>query len=110
MRPDPSALRARLRAIVGPANVLDSAQDMAAHLSDWRGRYHGEALAVVRPGDTAEVSAVVAACAAAGVAMVPQGGNTSLCGGATPLGDGRAVVVSLTRMQRIRALDAENDT
>ena len=110
MRPDPSALRARLRAIVGPANVLDSAQDMAAHLSDWRGRYHGEALAVVRPGDTAEVSAVVAACAAAGVAMVPQGGNTSLCGGATPLGDGRAVVVSLTRMKRIRALDAENDT
>ncbi|ENO98139.1 FAD linked oxidase, partial [Thauera phenylacetica B4P] len=60
--------------------------------------------------DTAEVAAVVAACAQAGVAMVPQGGNTGLCGGATPLADGAAVVISLVRLNRIRALDADNDT
>ena len=84
-------LNARLRAIVGAANVLEAEADMAPFLSDWRGRYHGRARAVVRPSDTAEVAAVVAACAQAGVAMVPQGGNTGLCGGATPLADGNAV-------------------
>ena len=103
-------LNARLRAIVGAANVLEAEADMAPFLSDWRGRYHGRARAVVRPRDTAEVAAVVAACAQAGVAMVPQGGNTGLCGGATPLADGAAVVISLVRLNRIRALDADNDT
>ena len=103
-------LNARLRTIVGAANVLEAEADMAPFLSDWRGRYHGRARAVVRPRDTAEVAAVVAACAQAGVAMVPQGGNTGLCGGATPLADGAAVVISLARMNRIRALDADNDT
>ena len=103
-------LKTRLRAIVGAANVLDGETDMAPFLSDWRGRYHGRARAVVRPRDTAEVAAVVAACAQTGVAMVPQGGNTGLCGGATPLADGAAVVISLARMNRIRALDVDNDT
>jgi len=103
-------LNARLRAIVGAANVLDGETDMAPFLSDWRGRYHGRARAVVRPRDTAEVAAVVAACAQAGVAMVPQGGNTGLCGGATPLADGAAVVISLARLDRVRALDPDNDT
>ncbi|MFP5402565.1 MAG: FAD-binding oxidoreductase [Gammaproteobacteria bacterium] len=99
-----------LRGIVGAAHVLDGAQDMAPYLNDWRGRYHGRARAVVRPQDAPEVAAVVAACAAAGVPMVPQGGNTGLCGGATPLADGAAVVISLGRMNRIRALDTGNDT
>ena len=103
-------LNARLCAIVGAANVLEAEADMAPFLSDWRGRYHGRARAVVRPRDTAEVAAVVAACAQAGVAMVPQGGNTGLCGGATPLGDGAAVVISLARMNRVRAVDPDNDT
>ena len=103
-------LNARLRAIVGAANVLDGETDMAPFLSDWRGRYHGRARAVVRPRDTAEVAAVVAACAQAGVAMVPQGGNTGLCGGATPLADGAAVVINLARLDRVRALDPDNDT
>ena len=103
-------LNARLRAIVGAANVLDGDTDMAPFLSDWRGRYHGRARAVVRPRDTAEVAAVVAACAQAGVAMVPQGGNTGLCGGATPLADGAAVVINLARLDRVRALDPDNDT
>src|SRR5690606_27707973 len=79
-------------------------------LSDGRGRYHGTARAVVRPQDTAALSAVVGACAASGVPMVPQGCNTGLCGGATPLADGAAVVISMVRMDRIRAIDAENDT
>jgi len=99
-----------LRAIVGAPHVFDSAPDMAPFLSDWRGRYHGTARAVVRPQDTAELAAVVGACAAAGVPMVPQGGNTGLCGGAKPLADGAAVVISMVRMDRIRAIDAENDT
>ncbi|HRO37351.1 FAD-binding oxidoreductase [Thauera sp.] len=103
-------LNARLRAIVGAAHVLEAEADMAPFLSDWRGRYHGRARAVVLPRDTAEVAAVVAACAQAGVAMVPQGGNTGLCGGATPLGDGAAVVISLARMNRVRAVDPDNDT
>jgi FAD/FMN-containing dehydrogenase len=90
--------------------VLEAEADMAPFLSDWRGRYHGRARAVVLPRDTAEVAAVVAACAQAGVAMVPQGGNTGLCGGATPLGDGAAVVISLARMNRVRAVDPDNDT
>ncbi len=99
-----------LRGIVGAAHVLDSNAGMAPFLSDWRGRYHGTARAVVRPHDTGELAAVVCACAAAGVPMVPQGGNTGLCGGATPLADGAAVVISLARMNRIRAIDADNDT
>jgi FAD/FMN-containing dehydrogenase len=103
-------LNARLRAIVGAAHVLEAEADMDPFLSDWRGRYHGRARAVVRPRDTAEVAAVVAACAQVGVAMVPQGGNTGLCGGATPLADGAAVVISLARMNRVRAVDPDNDT
>lgn len=105
-----SELIARLRGIVGDCHVLDSAAEMAPYLSDWRGRYHGRACAVIRPGDTSEVAAVVAVCAEAGVPMVPQGGNTGLCGGATPLVDGAGVVISLARMNRILAVDAENDT
>ena len=99
-----------LRGIDGVPHVLDSAPDMAPFLSDWRGRYHGAARAVVRPHDTAELAAVVGTCAAAGVPMVPQGGNTGLCGGATPLADGAAVVISLARLNRIRVIDADNDT
>ncbi|CAL93644.1 FAD-binding oxidoreductase [Azoarcus olearius] len=96
--------------IVGEANVLTTADDMAPYLTDWRGRYRGHARAVVRPAATAEVSAVLAACHAAAVPVVPQGGNTGLCGGATPSEAGVAVVLSLTRMNRIRSLDPDNNT
>lgn len=98
-----------LSAAVGPAYVLRDAASMAPHLADWRGRYAGSALAVVKPADTRQVAAVVCACAAANVPMVPQGGNTGLCGGATPLPDGRSVVVNLSRMNRIRSVDAANN-
>ena len=99
-----------LSAIVGAAQVLTAPADIAPHLTDWRGRYHGAARCVVRPGSTAEVAAVVKACVAAGVPMVPQGGNTSLCGAATPDASGAAVVISLSRLNRILAVDAENST
>ena len=97
-----------LRAIVGAARVLTEAADVAAYCTDWRGRYTGGARCVVLPGGTQEVAAVVAACAEAGVAVVPQGGNTGLCGGATPTGD--EVVIVLTRLNRIRAIDPDNNS
>jgi FAD/FMN-containing dehydrogenase len=103
-------LLATLEAIVGGANVLTSGADVASYVADWRGRYQGKARAVVRPGTTSEVAAVVNCCAEHGVPLVPQGGNTGLCGGATPHDDGREVVVSLARMNRLRALDVDNAT
>jgi FAD/FMN-containing dehydrogenase len=94
-----------LTGIVGEPHLLTAAE-AAPYLEDWRGRYHGRARAVVKPGDAAAVAAVVTACRDAGVPVVPQGGNTGLCGGATPLLDGRAVVVNLSRLNRIRSVDA----
>jgi FAD/FMN-containing dehydrogenase len=105
-----ATLRERLKAIVGDAHVLSASDDVAPYLTDWRGRYHGATLAVVKPATTAEVAAVVTMCAQQGVAIVPQGGNTGMCGGATPDETGAAIVVSMTRMNRIRALDAANAT
>ncbi|BAO30420.1 FAD-binding oxidoreductase [Sulfuritalea hydrogenivorans] len=94
--------------IIGASRVLVAADDVAPFCTDWRGRYSGNALCVALPGSTEEVAAVVRACVAAGVAVVPQGGNTGLCGGATPTGG--EVVVSLRRMNRIRAVDADNNS
>ena len=99
-----------LAAIVGAANVLTEAGDMAPYLVDWRKQFSGPADCVVRPANTAEVAAVVAQCARAGVAIVPQGGNTGLCGASVPGGRQREIVLSLTRMNRIRAIDPLNDT
>jgi len=96
-------------AIVGPAHVL-AGDDAAPYLVDWRKRYRGSAQAVVRPASTAEVAAVVRTCTAAGAPMVPQGGNTGLVGGGTPDGSGSAVVISLARLNRVRGIDAANDT
>jgi len=97
-----------LRHLLGERHVLTAAGDMAPYCTDWRGRYSGRAICVALPGSTEEVAAVVRACTAVGVAIVPQGGNTGLCGGATPLG-GEAVI-SLRRMNRIRAIDAGNNS
>ena len=105
-----ATLLARLATIVGPGQVLTDAADAAPHLTDWRGRYRGAALAVVRPATTAEVAAVVAACAEARVAVVPQGGNTGLVGGGTPRSEGDEVVLSLARMNRVRDVDPDNAT
>jgi FAD/FMN-containing dehydrogenase len=106
---DPGAtLLARVAGAVGPAQVRTATEDLAPHLLDWRGRYRGAARALVLPGSTAEVAAVVSICRELGVPIVPQGGNTSLCGAATPSPDGDAIVLSLARMQRVRACDVAN--
>jgi D-lactate dehydrogenase (cytochrome) len=103
-------LVSRFARIVGDKHVLTESQDIAAYATDWRKRYEGAPLAVVRPGTTAEVAAVVKACAETRTAIVPQGGNTGLCGGATPDATGRQVIVGLGRMNRIRAIDPLNNT
>ena len=99
----------RLTQIVGARGLLTEESDTAAHYQDWRGRYCGQGRCVVKPADTGEVSKVVALCAELGVAVVPQGGNTGLCGGAVPTA-ATELVLNLSRLNRIRALDLENDT
>jgi len=104
------ALLQRLHAVLGDAGLLRDPQRMAPYLSDWRNAYRGKAAAVLRPASTDEVAAAVRLCQQAGVALVPQGGNTGLCGGSIPDASGEQLVLSLTRMQRIRELDVHNDT
>ena len=99
-----------LAEIVGAANVLTAPADTAAYFTDWRKQYFAPAQCVVRPGSAAEVAAVVALCGKQNVAVVPQGGNTGLSGGSVPIGTRPEIVLSLSRMNRIRALDALNDT
>ena len=103
-------LLAPLAAIVGAANLLTTPHDIAPFITDYRGRYHGAPLAVALPGNRDEVAALVRLCAAENVAIVPQGGNTSTCGAATPDGSGRQLVIALRRLNRIRAVDAANQT
>ena len=106
-----------LRRSVGSAHVLTHEQagaDLSAWEQDWRKRSHGKALAIVRPGSTDEVAAVVQLCARlqanTGISIVPQGGNTSLVVGAVPDTSGLQVVLSLQRMNRVLDLDAGNLT
>ncbi len=106
-----------LRALAGDAQVLtaDTGADLLPYEKDWRGRNRGRALAVVRPGNTGEVAAVVRACAQARaqgqpVSIVPQGGNTGLVMGGTPDDSGTQIVLSLSRMNRVREVDAANAT
>ena len=100
----------RAAAIVGAGNVLSSSEDVQPFVNDWRKRYRGRPLAVVRPGSTAEVAALVQLCAQTGTSIVPQGGNTSLCGASVPDGSGQQLVISLVRMNKVRAVDALNNT
>ena len=99
-----------LRQIVGTSHVLTAPEDTKPYFTDWRRQYSAPAECVVRPGTTAEVARVVQLCAREGVAIVPQGGNTGLVGGSVPTGARREIVLSLGRMNRIRDLDALNDT
>lgn len=98
----------QLQDALGADQVLTLPEAQGPYLADWRGRYQGRAQAVVLPQTTEAVAQVVRLCVAAQVPIVPQGGNTGLCGGATPDESGNAVVVSMTRLNRIRAIDATN--
>ena len=95
---------------IGAAYVLTTPEDQAPYLTDWRKRFTGCARAVLRPADASQVAALVRLCGEHTVPMVPQGGNTGLCGGATPDMEGNAVVISVQRMQRVRAVDPINNT
>ena len=90
--------------------LITEATELAPFLIDWRRRYVGRALAAALPDTTEDVAAVVRWCAGHQVAVVPQGGNTSLAGAATPDGSGRTIVLSLARMKRIRKIDTVNNT
>jgi FAD/FMN-containing dehydrogenase len=107
MTPDSSALLASLRSAVGADHVLTDADLRASYETDWSRRWHGEALAVVRPASTDEVAAVVRACAAADVAIIPQGGNTGLVGGSVPRTHATRsqVVVSTLRIRELEPVD-----
>src|SRR5574343_1061931 len=101
-------LIAQLQDVLGTDQVLISPAAQAHYLDDWRGRYQGRAQAVVLPQSTDDVIQIVQRCGDAGVPIVPQGGNTGLCGGATPDTSGQAVVVAMTKLNRIRSVDAIN--
>ena len=105
-----SALIDMIRGVVGPTGLITAPQDFAPYATDWRKRYLGKPLAVVKPASTAEVAQVVRACAQARTAIVPQGGNTGLCGAATPDASGTQIVLNLSRMNRVREIDTRNNT
>ena len=98
----------RIKSIVGAGGWLEAPEDVRPHLAEQRGLYRGRTLLVVRPASVEEVSQVVATCADAGIAIVPQGGNTGLCGAAVPPEDRPNVVLWLGRMRRIRSIDPGN--
>ncbi|NJO13148.1 MAG: FAD-binding oxidoreductase [Gammaproteobacteria bacterium] len=95
----------RLRAIVGERGLLDHVADRARYEQDFRRQVTGRAAAVVRPADTTQVSQILALCNELRVGVIPHGGNTSYCAGATPDASGQQLVLSLERMNRIRSVD-----
>src|SRR5690606_24279539 len=99
------SLLAALRETVGERGLVTDPAELAPHLVELRGLYRGATPLLVRPASTEEVAKVVALCTQAGVPIVPQGGNTSLCGGSIPFEQGREVILSLSRMNRIREVD-----
>jgi FAD/FMN-containing dehydrogenase len=105
-----SALIVALEKIIGAEQVITAPNDLEPYLIDWRKRYKGQAIAALRPANTTEVAEIVKLCAANHIAIVPQGGNTGMCGGATPNPTGRQVVISLQRMNRVRSVDIANQT
>lgn len=107
--PDAAVLD-RLRQAVGPAGVLESPSDTAPFRTSFGATFRGEAALVLRPASTHEVADVVRLCAEARIAIVPQAGNTGLAGGAQPDGFGTAVILSVDRMRKVRAVDVANDT
>jgi FAD/FMN-containing dehydrogenase len=101
-------LPGKLRELVGADAVLTSPDELAPYLTDHRSLYRGAAAAVVLPRTTGQVSQLLGWCNASRIPVVPQGGNTGYCGGATPDGSGRSVVLAMSRMNRVRSVDAAN--
>ena len=106
----PSEVLENLRAIVGPAGWIDAPADMAPFEKEERGLFAGRAALVLRPANVGQVSEILRECNRAKIAVIPQGGNTGLVGGGTPHATGTEIVLSLARMNTIRALDLANDT
>ncbi|MFZ4119347.1 MAG: FAD-binding oxidoreductase, partial [Polynucleobacter sp.] len=105
-----NSLLAEFADAIGEEYVLSKDEDKAPYLTDWGKRFKGNALAILRPKNTSEVAALVKVCKRHRVPIVPQGGNTGLCGGATPDASGYAVVICLSRLNQIKPLDLENAT
>ncbi len=103
-----TALLERLKAIVGPRGWSSDPDELQAHLTEWRGVYEGRTPILLRPASTAEVTAIVRACADARVPIVPQGGNTGMCGAAVPDESGEQVLLCLSRMNRVIDVDPAN--
>ncbi len=106
----PSNIVPALQTLLGAQGVLTAAADLEPYVVDWRGVYRGNAIAVARPANTAQVAAVVKLCHETGTPLVPQGGNTGMCGASVPQPGGREVVLSLARMNRILEVDPLNNT
>ncbi len=106
-RPDDEHIR-RLKNILGPKGWIAAEEDKAPYLREWRDKFHGDTPLVLRPASTAEVAAILSYCQAHRLAVVPQGGNTGLCGGAMP--SNGELLLSLGRMKRIRGIDTDNFT
>ena len=106
----PNGVIDALKAIVGPNGWLEEAADTEPYVNDWRHRWPGATPLVLRPTNTQDVSAIVAACHKAGIAIIPQSGNTGLVGGSVPDASGTQIVLSLNRMTQIRAIDTDNNT
>lgn len=104
-RPPSASLLDAFATLLGPKGYSVDPDAMAPWLTDWRGKYHGRAAAMLSPATTGEVAAIVRLCAEAKVALVPQGGNSGMVGGATPDASGDQLLLSLRRMNRIRHID-----
>ncbi|HSV78028.1 MAG TPA: FAD-binding oxidoreductase [Ramlibacter sp.] len=105
-----TTLASELKRIVGVAGWSDAADTMAPHLHDFTGAYHGSAGLLLKPATAQQVAQIVRACATSGTAIVPQGGNTGLVGGGVPAAGGPCVLLNLARMNRVREIDATNNT
>ena len=101
-------LLTKLAVVVGAEHVITT--DFAAYANDWRKKYFGKPLAVVKPATCEEVAAIVRLCAASGASIVPQGGNTGLVGGGVPDGSGTQVIINVSRMNRVLEVDTVNNT
>src|SRR3990167_5547896 len=104
------AIISALQTLPGPQGVLTAAADLEPYVVDWRGVYRGAAAAVARPANTAQVAAVMKLCAETCTPLVPQGGNTGMCGASVPNAAGNEIVLSLARMNRILDVDPLNNT